>query len=705
MSWPTPQDYNEAIQNPHLNFADDELKSGVVELNRLGLPQPSTGAFASVYRIKCPEHDVAVRCFLQSVSDQPARYKHLADRLSVQPSSLFVPFEYIEHGVCVQNSWHPIVKMEWVQGQTLDAFVREHSKESQRIKEVLLRFETAMKQLAEVGIAHGDLQHGNIVVDHKGELRLIDYDGVFLPAIADLGSNELGHPNYQHPGRNKALFNLQMDNFSAWVIQQSLRAIAEDPELLKRLHGLEECLIFRHIDYANPVRSPAFHMLENSASEIVRESGRTIRALCAMPPAAIPAVDEYNALAAPAALAATADTSHLMTLVDPGDNLDDENGTDPFDRFDAHAANWPSLRDYITAVRLGTINFGDEDLQRGIPFKERNSIWRTLGRESVVIPVQVGTKRYAVKCFLAPDPTRAERYLQIESYFNKKLPWDLAHKSLLPFEYIPNGIRVNNNWYPIVKMPWLIGAQTLDDFVHTTPYNKYVAQALADEWRDVMKRMARAGISHGSLEPHNVLVHEGKIKLVDYDAMFVPGMEHKHYEPQIIRNADFTHPKATNEIAPHQDNFAAWLIDTAITTWVFDPAIYRILDNRKGQMLFNANDLSDPANSKLFALLYHNLHADLSSRAELIYRLLHTPPHRIPALKARATALLPAERAREHKIRAHERVGEKIAMASGVIAFGTIIFVPHSSLIALLPVVTLLMVLMSRREGAASRKQ
>jgi hypothetical protein len=62
MTWPTPQEYNEAIQNPQFNFHDEELKAGIVELNKLGLPQPSTGAFASVYRMKCGARNVAVRC-------------------------------------------------------------------------------------------------------------------------------------------------------------------------------------------------------------------------------------------------------------------------------------------------------------------------------------------------------------------------------------------------------------------------------------------------------------------------------------------------------------------------------------------------------------------------------------------------------------------------------------------------------------------
>jgi hypothetical protein len=59
MAWPTPQDYNEAVQNPHLNFSDAELKAGDLEVTPMGLPRVASGAFASVYRMHTGKRDVA----------------------------------------------------------------------------------------------------------------------------------------------------------------------------------------------------------------------------------------------------------------------------------------------------------------------------------------------------------------------------------------------------------------------------------------------------------------------------------------------------------------------------------------------------------------------------------------------------------------------------------------------------------------------
>jgi hypothetical protein len=61
MSWPTPQDYNEALQNPRLNFEDRELQTGTPELTALGLPRPITGGFASVYSVRSGSRRWAVR--------------------------------------------------------------------------------------------------------------------------------------------------------------------------------------------------------------------------------------------------------------------------------------------------------------------------------------------------------------------------------------------------------------------------------------------------------------------------------------------------------------------------------------------------------------------------------------------------------------------------------------------------------------------
>src|ERR1700712_103831 len=125
-TWPTPQDYNEAIQMPAFSFADSELRGGQPDLGPLGLPRPITGAFASVYRVHTQSRDWAVRCFLRDVSDQHQRYQTLSKYLPPDGSPYTAGFQYIPQGIKLPTGWFPILKMEWLEGKSLEQFVGEY---------------------------------------------------------------------------------------------------------------------------------------------------------------------------------------------------------------------------------------------------------------------------------------------------------------------------------------------------------------------------------------------------------------------------------------------------------------------------------------------------------------------------------------------------------------------------------------------------
>src|SRR4051794_12597913 len=98
MSWPTPQDYNEALQNPLSNFSDPDLRGGTPELMPLGLPRAITGGFASVYRIQSKSGNWAVRCFLRDFSDHKDRYAAIGAHLAASKLPYTVGFQFLEKG-------------------------------------------------------------------------------------------------------------------------------------------------------------------------------------------------------------------------------------------------------------------------------------------------------------------------------------------------------------------------------------------------------------------------------------------------------------------------------------------------------------------------------------------------------------------------------------------------------------------------------
>src|SRR5262249_18208245 len=115
-TWPTPQDYNEAVQNLHINVQDADLKVAEVETSPLGLPRPITGSFASVYKVMAGQRQWALRCFLRDIPDTQWRYGRIADYLKQHRLPYTVQFEFQFQGIQIAGRWYPILKMDWVEG-------------------------------------------------------------------------------------------------------------------------------------------------------------------------------------------------------------------------------------------------------------------------------------------------------------------------------------------------------------------------------------------------------------------------------------------------------------------------------------------------------------------------------------------------------------------------------------------------------------
>jgi len=290
MAWPTPQDYNEAIQNPRSAFADPDLGNGQPELNQLGLPRAIAGNFACVYKIQTSGQRWAARCFSREVSDQQRRYEIISTYLTKTALPYTVQFTYIPTGIKVLGKTYPLLKMEWVQGESLTAFVGRSIGYPDTLLSLAKVWVRMVADLKTVSIAHGDLQHGNVVVVGD-QLRLIDYDGMFVPGLAGKQSNECGHRNYQLPSRTGYDFGPYLDNFSAWVIYVSLLALAVHPELWNNYRGGDECLIFRKEDFEKPENSALLRDLNSSPNTQLRFLVELFTTLFNLSPQDIPSLD------------------------------------------------------------------------------------------------------------------------------------------------------------------------------------------------------------------------------------------------------------------------------------------------------------------------------------------------------------------------------------------------------------------------------
>lgn len=288
MPWPSITDFTDAVQNPAVCFEDPELTAGQVDQHPIrGTPMVYSGNFASVYSMRCGNRKSAVRCFTREVTDQEERYGHLSSYLSsVLPPSL-VEFEFHSRGIRVQGEWYPIVKMDWVEGQPLNKYVSNHLKSALELNRVTRRWRGAASDLLAREIAHNDLQHGNVMVLDGGAIRLVDYDGIFLPEFQGQSSPEIGHQNFQHPLRTGKDYAQYVDNFPALVIYVSLLALANDPGLWDRFNNGDN-LILKKSDYADPANSQCFQSLKNSSDGQVRNLARLLEEFCQYPVDRVP---------------------------------------------------------------------------------------------------------------------------------------------------------------------------------------------------------------------------------------------------------------------------------------------------------------------------------------------------------------------------------------------------------------------------------
>ena len=287
MVWPGVTDFSEAVQNPRLCFHGTELEAGEVAVNPRGMPLVFSGAFASVYPVSVGDRTYAVRCFTREVKDQQQRYGALSTYLlNVLPPS-FVHFEYLERGISVRGSWYPIVRMEWVEGRLLSSFVQSSLGEPDALRRVAAQWRGGpTASLRGLRIAHNDLQHGNVMVQDDGNIRLVDYDGMFLPQFRGERSAELGHKHYQHPRRGADDYDENIDNFPSLVIYLSLLAVAADPGLWA-FHN-EDNLVLTRQDYADPGASQAIARLRGSPDPLVSRLTDRLIDCCGVPVGQVP---------------------------------------------------------------------------------------------------------------------------------------------------------------------------------------------------------------------------------------------------------------------------------------------------------------------------------------------------------------------------------------------------------------------------------
>lgn len=294
MAYPSFEQYNNAFQAHDRLLADPELKKGAVSKSGLGTPHVISGGFALTYTIKVGSKKYAVRCFHRESKALERRYQAIARRLAQLRSPYFLDFEFQPKGISVEGNTYPIIKMAWAQGVTLGEFLEDNHGRKGGLAELSASLLALSKYLEAERIAHGDISTGNLMVSGDGAVQLIDYDGMFVEDIRDLGSSELGQGSFQHPERKaKNPFGPTMDRFSTISLSLALKALNEEPALWDKTRSDLDSIIFRANDFADPASSAVFSELMRKPA--LASQAQNFAAVCRAPIEKTPSLEDFLA--------------------------------------------------------------------------------------------------------------------------------------------------------------------------------------------------------------------------------------------------------------------------------------------------------------------------------------------------------------------------------------------------------------------------
>lgn len=300
--FPPPSEYTKVLSTPQgirIAFRDPVLKASTAELDTQRMPRVRSGAFAVVYRLMLPDgRSQAVRLFLKDGDDRRERYALIHEHLAKSPLPCLVAFTYAEDAFrAADGKRYPMMTMDWVEGETLFDWLHDRATrgDARAIAAVAAKWRELIVSLRRANIAHGDLQHANVMITQAGELKLVDYDGMCVPKLAGRRNLEIGVDPYQHPGRNAdTTLSPSLDNFSSLVIQTCLSALAVEPGLWQEfvVAKLNEKILFRREDFEDPAKSPLFQRLRRSADPQVQRLATVIADLWKKRIEQVPSLEE-----------------------------------------------------------------------------------------------------------------------------------------------------------------------------------------------------------------------------------------------------------------------------------------------------------------------------------------------------------------------------------------------------------------------------
>lgn len=258
MQYPLISEYVRAIQDASSNL--DKLAHLLPVQDDHGEPYRSSGAFAVVFKMKDEQTGkcYALKCFTEEQEGRAEAYRQIADELEFVDSSYITSVKYLDKEIFVDSSCEedefPVLLMDWIDGETMENYIAENYQDNYIMAMLCYRFCKMAAWLRSQPFAHGDIKPDNIMVRPDGSLTLVDYDGMFVPAMKGQKSPTIGTKDFSHPLRTVDDFDETIDDFALASIALSLKAVSLKPSLLDE-YGAADRLLFSAEDYRDLSKS------------------------------------------------------------------------------------------------------------------------------------------------------------------------------------------------------------------------------------------------------------------------------------------------------------------------------------------------------------------------------------------------------------------------------------------------------------------